>query len=125
MNEHRSYTTFHDQALLVHFKGDEDILVEMIGVFIESIQHFITPIREAVIENDQQKLKLYAHNLKGALSNFYAYNAVEMAQEMESLGIAGQFPAALLKLVEIENNLVLLFYELTHFKKNLKGQTLP
>ncbi len=124
MNKQKYYETFQDQELLLQFKGDEDILIEMIGLFIDSIQNFLKPLREAVNAKDREKIKLFAHNLKGATSNFYASSALELVKEIEILAETAQFEQALLKLIEIEDNIMLLIYELTHFKKSLTQQAL-
>jgi HPt (histidine-containing phosphotransfer) domain-containing protein len=87
---------FDHAALLARVDGDEELLRELIDLFLEDCPRLLTAIREAIARQDRDLLKRAAHTLKGSVGNFGAKAVCELAQKLESLapdldlGAAGQ-----------------------------------
>jgi len=114
------YKTFDGLNLLEQFRGDEEILLEMISIFEDNLADLLVPIRKSVINKDAEQLKLYAHTFKGVLGNFYAEKGKELAYKLEVFGEQSNFDHCIDVLNQLENQLHLFIYELNFFKKNLK-----
>jgi CheY-like chemotaxis protein len=84
---------FDINALRAYF-GDEVLLKEVAGVFLDSCPAWQSEIRNAIDAGDAARLKLVVHTLKGAVSHFAdqpSYNAV---QKLEMLARDGQLADA-------------------------------
>jgi PAS domain S-box-containing protein len=71
---------------LAHVGGDHDLLRELAAVFVVECPHRLADVRDAVSQADAQRLRLAAHTLKGAASNFSALAACDAAQRLETMG---------------------------------------
>ncbi|MEO7328680.1 MAG: response regulator, partial [Minicystis sp.] len=85
---------FDKSAALARVGGDEELLKELIGVFIEEIHHWLDDIRGAVVASDAPRLKRAAHTLKGAVDNCGASQAYDFALRLEHLGGEGRIAGA-------------------------------
>jgi HPt (histidine-containing phosphotransfer) domain-containing protein len=95
-----------NQAMaLAHVGGDPDLLRELAGVFLTDCPHRLADVRSAVANADAAKLKLAAHTIKGAVSNFAARAAKEAAQRLETMGQHGDMRNALEALAILEMEL--------------------
>ena len=63
-------------------------------MFIESCSDDIAKIKNAIAGNDAGILEREAHSLKGAVGNFGAREAYEVASRLEKLGKEGKMPTA-------------------------------
>lgn len=79
---------FDRAAALDRMEGDEDLLAELSGIFVEDAREQLARIRAAVAANDAAALQKSAHALKGAASNFHAAPTVAAALALEKLGRA-------------------------------------
>jgi CheY-like chemotaxis protein/HPt (histidine-containing phosphotransfer) domain-containing protein len=68
--------------------GDEELLRELVGLFLDECPQRMAEIREALARRDAPKLQRAAHTLRGAVANFEAREAVEAARRLET--VAGQ-----------------------------------
>ncbi len=66
--------------------GDMDLFRELAELFIEDSQKLLNTIKEAIDNKDSEKLRKYAHTIKGSVSNFSAPEAYEAAYELENIG---------------------------------------
>jgi len=66
--------------------GDVDLLKELIGDLIEDIPDQLEQIEEFISMGDNKKLERKAHGLKGAISNFGATRAADLACRLEIMG---------------------------------------
>jgi HPt (histidine-containing phosphotransfer) domain-containing protein len=66
--------------------GDEDLLKELIGLFLDECPRRMAEIREAITRRDATRLQLAAHTLKGSVGNFGAREATEAALRLEAVG---------------------------------------
>lgn len=75
--------------------GDAELLKELAGLFIEEYPQLMGELQAAVAAGDADRIERTAHGLKGAVANFGAQQAVEVALQMEQLGKRGTLePAA-------------------------------
>jgi PAS domain S-box-containing protein len=69
--------------------GDQQLLRELVGLFLEEYPGLLSRIRAAVQQRDAEGLEQAAHTLKGAVGTFCAEAAHEAAFQLERMGRAG------------------------------------
>jgi PAS domain S-box-containing protein len=62
---------------------DEELLTEMMQLYLEDFGPLLQRVRQAARDNDLQELERAAHSLKGLAANFEAKDAQAAAQEVE------------------------------------------
>jgi HPt (histidine-containing phosphotransfer) domain-containing protein len=77
---------FDRQAVLDRLGGDEQLLGEIAGLFLEDCPRLVQSMREAVAAADAPNLQLAAHTLKGSLSYLGGCRICEAARRLESIG---------------------------------------
>jgi HPt (histidine-containing phosphotransfer) domain-containing protein len=85
--------------------GDEQLLAEIAGLFLDHYPSLMEQIRDAVSRRDAGALHHAAHTLKGSVANFYAQAAVESAYQLECMGRAGDLAGAEDPLAALEQQL--------------------
>jgi len=85
--------------------GNEDLFREIAGMFIESCSDYIAKIKEGIAGNDAGILEREAHSLKGAVGNFGAKEAYEVAYRLEKLGKEGEMATVAAGLSDLERAL--------------------
>ncbi len=76
-----------DRALaLTRVGGDEELLREIAGLFLEDYPKLVESIREALRLQDAQGLEHASHSLKGAVANFGAEPVYQAALTLERIG---------------------------------------
>ena len=94
MNEvPRSPTTFDAEQALQQVDGDKELLEEITDLFFEDAPDLLNQIGTAVAQNDCEGLLSSAHALKGAVSNFAAGRARDLAFDLEQMGRDEQLTA--------------------------------
>ena len=73
-------------AILERVEGDEDLLEEIVQLFIEDCPRLVGQMEESLREKNAAGLRLAAHTLKGSLSYFGPSQACALACELEILG---------------------------------------
>jgi HPt (histidine-containing phosphotransfer) domain-containing protein len=73
-------------AALTYMGGDQELLAEVAGLFLENSPRLMIEIKNAVEGSNSYKLEQAAHALKGSASNFAAESTVEAAMRLESMG---------------------------------------
>ena len=81
-------------ALLKRMDGDEELLYELIDLFLTNYPGMFSEIQKAVASNDSQAVMASAHALKGAVSNFLASEAQDAAFQLEKIGKSGDLAEA-------------------------------
>ena len=76
-------------ALLKAVGGNPDSLKQIVGLFGTEASQSMTQIRVAIDRGEATRLARTAHSLKGAIGVFSKAAAYEAAQELESMGQAG------------------------------------
>ena len=105
MSYHQTSSAVVDRAaVLDRVGGDEELLQEIIVIFLEEYPALIDGIRDAVEKHDAGALERSAHNLKGTVSNFGANSATQAAFDLELMGRKGdiQRAPALVRVLELE-----------------------
>jgi PAS domain S-box-containing protein len=81
-------------AVLARLDGDEELLAELAGLFIQESPKLLSAVQQALERDDAQGLERAAHALKGSVSNFAIPTAVKAAQTLETMGHEGNLAAA-------------------------------
>ena len=81
-------------AILDRVEGDEELLREIVQLFIEDCPRLMKQMHESVQANNAAGLRMAAHTLKGSLSYFGPSQACALALEMEILGRDGNVAQA-------------------------------
>ena len=66
--------------------GDEDLLREIAGLFLEDYPSLMTKIEQSVATGDAHNLERAAHTLKGSIANFGSDAAYQASFELEQIG---------------------------------------
>jgi HPt (histidine-containing phosphotransfer) domain-containing protein len=75
--------------------GDEDLVREVIELFVEDCPAQLAAIRTAIEAGDNRQLYVVAHTLKGAAGTLAAHGVADAAQVLETLGREGRAQAAI------------------------------
>ncbi|MBI3408993.1 MAG: response regulator [Planctomycetes bacterium] len=81
-------------ALLAQVEGDVDLLRELVDMFHDERPRLTEQLRTALAQGEAMAVHKAAHTLKGAVSNFAAQAAREMAQTLENMGRANDLSGA-------------------------------
>jgi CheY-like chemotaxis protein len=103
---------FDMAAALERVGGDEELLKELVGIFLEECPQWLAAVRAAVAAGDPAALKRAAHVVKGAVDNCGASAAFDAALRLERMGSEG-------RLNEAEDALATLEGELGHLQPAL------
>jgi HPt (histidine-containing phosphotransfer) domain-containing protein len=71
------------EALAIDFGMEEDELLELVKLFIETSLSDLDRIQSAIDEGDAQKVAMAAHSIKGAASNLGLTEIFEIAKTMD------------------------------------------
>jgi HPt (histidine-containing phosphotransfer) domain-containing protein len=85
---------FDRAAVLENLGGDESLLAEIAGIFINDWSDNLVRLREAVAAGDAEALRHAAHSVKGSVANFSAERAVQAARDLEYAGRDGNLAQA-------------------------------
>jgi PAS domain S-box-containing protein len=85
---------FDLETALAYVDGDRDLLDELLGIFAEDTPTRMEKIRGAIAAGDPAELMREAHTLKGPLKALGATTAAQLAQDLETLGRAGEIKGA-------------------------------
>jgi HPt (histidine-containing phosphotransfer) domain-containing protein len=69
--------------------GDEELLREVAGLFLDEYPMLMNEIRSAAMGRDAEALQRAAHSMKGSVSNFGADAVYQAAFALEKKGRAG------------------------------------
>lgn len=72
--------------LMSHVGNDKELLAELFEMFREYYPEQLTEIQSGIQKSDSSTIREVAHQLKGAISNFHANEAVEAAKCIEHAG---------------------------------------
>jgi PAS domain S-box-containing protein len=84
----------HRDEALGRLGGDEQLLLDLGEVFIETLPEYLAAIDKALESRDARSLELASHTLKGALTSFSALPSVDAAMRLELAGRDGDFDRA-------------------------------
>lgn len=107
------------EQLLEQVDNDVDFLNELIEMFVEDYPDAIQQLHEAVASGDAQRVWEVAHSVKGAVANFYAPIAYQVAQNLENAGREGNVSSASLLVNELERELQRVHQALVQLQNTL------
>jgi HPt (histidine-containing phosphotransfer) domain-containing protein len=112
MNEGEKLLAFDFATYMDNFRGMEDFALETIQIFIDSLPKLLFSIENAIDSKNSYELVMAAHNLKGAVSNFFAEPSRLIAAQLEQAASDNRIDTAnqifsILK-IELERLLVAL-----------------
>ena len=82
-------TSVIDWDQLIGRLGDEDIIREVVDVYVDDNRERLSMLHAAVGDKDAQGIRTHAHALKGAAANLGAECLSEAAKHLEAAGRAG------------------------------------
>ncbi len=77
---------FDRQALLERVEGDEELLEELVHIFLDHTPRQLDKLRQALEVGDASALREQAHTIKGAAASISAASLMAAAQQVESAG---------------------------------------
>ncbi len=72
-----------ESATLKFIEGDEELLGELIQLFIENVPKRLAELHSSLVKNDLDALANAAHAIKGMTGSFFAEPATSLASELE------------------------------------------
>jgi signal transduction histidine kinase/CheY-like chemotaxis protein len=94
---------FDLEALRDRVEGDEELLKEMIELYLSSSPLLFAELESAVADWDGEKIHRTAHTLKGVLKNMCALPCADLAMELEMIGKTGELERAETSLNNLKN----------------------
>ena len=85
--------------------GDKDLLKELVHQLMEEYPGRLGEIQSTIDQDEPEKLERTAHSFKGAIGNFGAQNAYDLAFELEILGKDQQLVKASEVLVRLKEEM--------------------
>jgi CheY-like chemotaxis protein len=87
-------SVFDEAELRARVSGDEQLLSDVVRIFLEDCPARLAAITAAVERRDGEAIQLAAHALKGAAGNLAAKGLFEAARVLERLGAESRLDAA-------------------------------
>ena len=103
-------------AILARLDGDEELLKELGGLFLNDCPTLMKDVRDAASTQDSKALERTSHTLKGSIGNFCATSAYEAALKLEMMGRAGDMSNVVQALEALE-------YEIPRLQRALSALT--
>jgi CheY-like chemotaxis protein/HPt (histidine-containing phosphotransfer) domain-containing protein len=83
-----------DNDLLARVGGSQELLREVIGLFLEDCPKLVAVLGDAIRRGDTDAVYRASHTLKGSVGNFDAHAAMQIAQRLEARAREGNLEAA-------------------------------
>jgi two-component system sensor histidine kinase/response regulator len=97
--------------------GDQSLLIDLIGFYLEDYPGLLTKMDEAAAAKDAMSLERAAHSLKGLVANFDAMNAKDIAQRMENAAKDRDLDTAVGMIGDLKAAASELATELEHYRE--------
>jgi HPt (histidine-containing phosphotransfer) domain-containing protein len=99
------FSVFNQQVALTRVGGDEELLRELIEVFLGDSPKWLNDLHKAAAEGNAVDLRRAAHTIKGAVGYFGADEAGAAADHLQDLGRGGDVAAAVAVVPKLEQAL--------------------
>ena len=86
-----AFLPIDEAELLSRFNGDQNLLRELIAVYLEVSPGLLRDLNEAVSRRNSQAVERAAHLLKGTVANFAAEAVADLALKLECMGRNGDW----------------------------------
>jgi two-component system, sensor histidine kinase and response regulator len=116
-------TAFDRVEVLRRLEGDDQLLREVIDLFIQDSGSLIDRLRSAVEQKDATEVRAAAHRLKGAASNLAAGPVTDAARALEVIGERGTLAEAMPAWQHLKHEADRLVVALRAAQKEPAGQT--
>ncbi|GFO53482.1 hypothetical protein GMSM_04890 [Geomonas sp. Red276] len=100
-------TDFDYAAFVERLGGEEELAVQLIGMFISSVGEHLAALEAAIAEGDSSQVRYRSHTVRGSAANLGAATMQELSGRIEALAAAGQLaevPSLQRQLVHIFEN---------------------
>ena len=94
---------FDRAALLDQVEGDEELLAEMMQLYVEDAPRTLEAARNALRQKNMQALERAAHSLKGSASSLTANTVADAATQLEQYAKHGDIQGAESSLAGLES----------------------
>lgn len=94
------------ELALKRLDGDEDLLAEVVAIFLQQAPRQLAALQAAIAEGNAQTAGEIAHSMKGELSYFGIAEVSECARRMESLASEGNLDAMAGELAVLQSRLL-------------------
>jgi HPt (histidine-containing phosphotransfer) domain-containing protein len=111
-------TVWDPTTILAEVEGDRELLLKLIGRFLDQYPKVLSEIRASVSQRDSAMLERSSHKLKGSVSHFGARNAYEAARRLEEMGRNGDLVGAEEATVVLETEICRLQDDLAEFSRS-------
>lgn len=108
-------TAFDKAQILALFDGDTEFLSRIIEIFLEDCPKRMQDLRDSVLNEQADHIQKAAHAIKGAVAQFGAQSASELAQCLENHGRQCEMPEAREALGRLELQMACLVQDLEKF----------
>jgi two-component system sensor histidine kinase/response regulator len=108
-NRSNTIASWNRSAALEMLGGDENLLNEMIEIFLADSPKLLGRLEQALLQRDQSELELAAHSLKGELMYLGVQETTETAEKLEAAGRTGKMHGAEELLKELRSRLAVLW----------------
>ena len=106
---------FNLEAALLRVERDEELLAELVQIYLEDSPDMLAQVGNALNDADPQALMRTAHALKGAISNFSEGGAFHAALTLEQMGSEGHLVGAEQTYSQLKSEMAHLSHALTAF----------
>jgi two-component system sensor histidine kinase/response regulator len=96
---------WHRAEALERLGGDEALLRELCGIFLEESPKLLRNLRKAIEEGDASSVMRSAHSLKSEVGYLGAAEASQAAQQLEDMGAENKLAAAPKTLILLEREI--------------------
>jgi PAS domain S-box-containing protein len=110
-----AFSAFNLRAALATMEGDEQLLREIMEVFLEDYPQQLRLLHEVLAQNDAVEVRRIAHSLKGSAAGFTAELVCRAALALETIAKDGDLAKAPPALVELDARLAEFGSELIHY----------
>jgi HPt (histidine-containing phosphotransfer) domain-containing protein len=100
-----STTLLDRDAALERLDGDEELLAEIVAIFLEDAPRLFLALKQARLDRDHKTSERQAHSLKGASANVGAVMLQEICLRAEAAARAGEWAVLEELLPELETTL--------------------
>ena len=94
---------FKRDELLDRVGGDEELMREVVGLFLEDAPRLLAELRRALSDGDAPAVYRTAHTLKGSAGNFGAQPLIDIAQRLEARSREGDMATSRAAFAALEN----------------------
>lgn len=98
---HPAAGVFNLQTALVRMGGDETLLRDLAGFYLEDVPPLLQQLRDAIEREDVDEAVRFAHTIKALSANFDAHALCATAQSIERAARAGELESARHSLPEL------------------------